>query len=157
MARSSLPCWEMPTPTDGTPTSSAASGPANSVVSLTTTSGPHALAGGEHAGKGGAGVDAREDVAHHAPDGRDLGAHGPDLGEDRVALPGGRVVEGPQRQALCPDHRGRLTWSGDEDVGARTLEGTGEGDQRAEVTGPGLGRHENAHERPDADGQVGFP
>ena len=117
---------------------------------------PPCVAGGEHPGKGGAGVDAREDVAHDAPDGRDLGAHGPDLGEDRVALPGGRVVEGPQRQALGPDHRGRLAGGGDEDVGAGALEGTGEGDQRAEVTGAGLGRHENAHDRPDAGAPVGF-
>ena len=79
-----------------------------------------------------------------------VGVLAADLGEDRVALLRRRVVDGPQRQALGPDHRGGLAGSGDEDVGAGALEGAGEGDQRAEVTGPGLGRHENAHDGSDA-------
>jgi hypothetical protein len=143
--------------TEGTPTSSAASGPANSVVSLMTTSGDHARHAARIPGGGRARVDAREHVAHDALGDQPVGAPAADLGEDRVALLRGRVVEGPQRQLFGPDHLRGLARSGDEDVGAGAPEGAGEGDQRAEVTGPGLGRHENAHDRSDAGARVGFP
>ncbi len=153
---SSLPCWEMPTQTDGTPTISAASGPANSVVSLMTTSGPHARQAARMPGKA-----ARASMRAKTSPTTRL-AVSPSVFLPRTSAKiasrssGGRVVEGPQRQALGADHRGGLARSGDEDVGAGALEGAGEGDQRAEVTGPGLGRHENAHDRSDAGARAGF-
>jgi hypothetical protein len=115
---------------------------------------PHTTRG-EHAGVRGARVDPREDVADDARGLRLVGvAHG---GEDRVALASGRVVEGPQRQARRPDHRRRLAWSRDDDVGARAAQDAGEGDERAEVSRTGLGGHEDAHSRPDAPSGIDFP
>jgi hypothetical protein len=102
-------------------------------------------AGGQDPGEGRARVDAREDVADDALGDQAVDVLAADLVEDRGALLGRRIVDGPQRQALGPHHRSGLAGGCDEDVGARALEGSGEGDQRAEVTGPGLGREENAH------------
>ena len=104
---SSLPCWEMPTQTDGTPTSSAASGPANSVISLMTTSGPHARHAARIAGEGRARVDAREDVAHDAPGGRDRRCSGraPRRRSRRAPRPAGRrrpTAAGPRRGPSRP-------------------------------------------------------
>ncbi len=142
--------------TDGTPTISAASGPANSVVSLMTTSGDQARHAARIPGKAArASMRAKTSpTTRLAIEAVDVLAA--DLVEDRVALLGRRVVDGPQRQPLRADHRGGLAGRGDEHVGARALEGAGEGDQRAEVTGPGLGRHENAHDRTDAEPRAGF-
>ena len=100
-------------------------------------------------------IDAGEDVADHAPVGRLVGL-GADLGEDRVALLGGRVVEGPQRQALRADHRGGLAGRRDQHIGARAVEGAGERDQRAEVPGAGFRGEENPHGGSDAGSGVGF-
>ena len=69
---------------------------------------------------------------------RALASSGPcaGVGEDLVALAGGRIGDRVMVEAGGGDHRAGGAGSGDEDLVVVAEEGVGEGDQGAEVAGP---------------------
>ena len=151
LATSAIGTW-----TTGTPACSAASGPANSQLSWTSTSGRHSsIAAWMPGSAAGASMPAKISPTTSAF-ARSVVMPQACANTDARGS-GGDVVDVPHGEAGRHDRRGRRAPDGHEHLVAGGPQRAGEGQEGADVTGASRGGEEDPHARWDARAGRGIP